>query len=144
MKAFIDVDWVGSVGGKKSTSGGAFFLGKWLVSWTSKKQNSISQSTVEVEYVTAIVNCSNFVWFKHLLAGMKVEIKDLVVIFCDNTIVINISKNIVMYTKKKHISIKYHFLRKLVQDKEEELGLISKRKSLLTEGETKGRRSLHW
>ena len=39
LKAFIDVDWAGSVIDKKSTSGGAFFLGKRLVSWTSKKKN---------------------------------------------------------------------------------------------------------
>ena len=49
---------------------------------------------------------------------MKEEIKDLVVVFCDNTSVINISKNPVMHTKTKHISINYHFLREFVQDKE--------------------------
>ena len=49
---------------RKSTSGGAFFLGKRLVSWTSKKQNCTSQSTTEAEYVAATVNCSNIVWFK--------------------------------------------------------------------------------
>ena len=35
--AYIDIDWVGSVDAKKSTSGGAFFLGGRLVSWLSKK-----------------------------------------------------------------------------------------------------------
>ena len=38
--------------------------------------------------------------------------------YCDNTNAINISKNLVMHSKKKHISIKYHFVRELVQDKE--------------------------
>ena len=65
---------------------------------------------VEAEYVAAVVNCSNIVWFKQVLEGMKVEIKDPVVIYCDNTSAINISKNHVMYTKTKYISIKYHFL----------------------------------
>ena len=64
------------------------------------------------------VNCSNVVWFKQLLIGMKTKIKDLVVIYCDNTSAINLSKNLVMHTKTKHIAIKYHFLRELVQDKE--------------------------
>ena len=49
---------------------------------------------------------------------MKVEIKQPVVIFCDNTSVINISKNLVKHSKTKHIAIKYHFIRELVQDKE--------------------------
>ena len=46
------------------------------------------------------------------------EIKEPVVMFCDNTSVINISKNHVMHSKTKHIEIKYHFVRELVQDKE--------------------------
>ena len=49
---------------------------------------------------------------------MKVEIKELLFMFCDNTSAINISKNLVMHSKTKHISIKYHFVRELVQDKE--------------------------
>ena len=46
------------------------------------------------------------------------EIKEPVVMFCDNTSAINISKNPVMHSKTKHIAIKYHFVRELVQDKE--------------------------
>ena len=64
LKVFTDVDWAGNIDDRKSTSGGAFFLGKRLVSWTSKKQNCTSQSTVEVEYVATLVNCSNVVCFK--------------------------------------------------------------------------------
>ena len=82
--------------------------------WTSKKQNCTSQSTAEAEYVAAVVNCSNIVWFKQLLQGMKMEIKEPIVMFCDNTSAINISKNPVMHSKTKHIAIKYHFVRELV------------------------------
>lgn len=52
--AYIDVDWVGSVDDKKNTSGNAFFLEECLVSWSSRKQSSISLSTVEVEYIATI------------------------------------------------------------------------------------------
>ena len=114
LKVFTDADWEGNIDDKKSTSGGAFFLGKRLVSWTSKKQNCTSQSTAEAEYVAAIVNCSNIVWFKQLLEGMKVEIKEPIVMFCDKKSTINISKNPVMHSKTKHIFIKYHFVRELV------------------------------
>ena len=74
LKVFTDADWVGNIDDRKSTSGGAFFLGKRLVSWTSKKQNCVSQSTAEAEYVVAAVNYSKFVWFKQLLEGMKVKV----------------------------------------------------------------------
>ena len=49
---------------------------------------------------------------------MKEEITEPMVIYCDNTSAINISKTLVMHTKTKHIAIKYHYLRELVQDKE--------------------------
>lgn len=50
--SYTDADWAGDVDDRKSTSGGAFFLGKKLVSWASKKQDSVSLSTVEVEYIS--------------------------------------------------------------------------------------------
>ena len=80
--------------------------------------------------MAAIVNCSNIVWFKQLLAGMKVEIKEPIVIYCDNTSAINISKNLVMHSKTKHIAIKYHFLRELVQDKEVKLEYVNTKEQI--------------
>ena len=95
----------------KSTSVGALFLANRLVSLTSKKQNYISQSIVEAEYVAASVNFSNVVWLKQSLKEMKEDIIEPVIIYHDNTSAINISKNLVMSTKTKHIAIKYHYLR---------------------------------
>ena len=62
LKLFTDADWAGNIDDRKSTSGGAFFLGKRLVSWTSKKKNCTSQSTAKAEYVAVVVNCSNNCW----------------------------------------------------------------------------------
>ena len=75
--------------------------------------------------MAATINFSNIIWFKQLLTGMKIEIKDLVVIYYDNTNVINISKNLVMHSKTKNIAIKYHFLRDLVQEKEFRLEYVN-------------------
>ena len=54
LKVFTNVDWVGNIDEKMSTSGGAFFLGKRLVPWTSEKKNCTSQSTIEAKYVCSI------------------------------------------------------------------------------------------
>lgn len=105
LKVYTDVDWARNMDDRKSASGGAFFLGKRLVSWTRKKHNCISQSIAKAEYVAIIINCSNLVWIKKLLKGMKEEIIDPIVIFCDNTSSINISKNPMMDTKTNHIAI---------------------------------------
>ena len=56
LASYSDADWAGSVDDRKSTSGGCFYLGNNLVSSMSKKQNSVSLSTAEVEYI-AIGSC---------------------------------------------------------------------------------------
>ena len=71
------------------------------------------------------VNCTNVVWIKQILKGMKEEITELVVLYYDNTSAIKISKNPLMHTKTKHIAIKYHYLRELVQDKEVKMEYVN-------------------
>ena len=61
---------------------------------------------------------------------MKVEIQEPVVMFCDNTSAINISKNPVMHSKTKYIVIKYHFVRELVQDKEIRLEYVHSKEQI--------------
>lgn len=55
---YCDADWVGSVDDKKCTLWGCFFLGNNLISWWSKKQNCVSLSTNEVEYIDVGSRCT--------------------------------------------------------------------------------------
>ena len=118
LKEFTDVDWAGSIDDRKITSGVAFYLGDCLVSFLSKKKSSISLSTVEAKYIVAASCCTQVIWMKQTLEYLLVKYEDPIVIHCDNTSTINISKNHVMHsTKTKHIPIKYHFLREQVSQK---------------------------
>ena len=58
LARYSDADWVGCIDDRKSTSGGYFYLGNNLVSWMSKKQNLVSLSTAEVEYIAAGSCCA--------------------------------------------------------------------------------------
>ena len=102
---------------RKSTSGGAFYLGKSLVVWLSKKETCISLSTIEAEYIAAATCCTQVMWMKQTLQDMKVSIIEPISIKCDNTSAISISINLVLHSKTKHIPIKYHFLREQVAEK---------------------------
>ena len=56
---------------------------------------------------------------------MKEEITKLVILYCDNTSAINISKNPVMHAKTKHIAIKYHYVGELVEDKQVKMEYVN-------------------
>jgi hypothetical protein len=109
--AYTDADWGGNIDDRKSTSGGAFFLGKSLVAWSSKKQTSTSLSRAEAKYIATASYCTQVLWMKQTLEDLQIKYNNPITINCDNTSAIRISKNLVMHSKSKHIPIKYHFLR---------------------------------
>ncbi|XP_022843421.1 uncharacterized protein LOC111366976 [Olea europaea var. sylvestris] len=64
LAGYSDVDWAENVDDRKRISGGCFYVGSNLVSWISKKQNSVSLSTVEAEYIAAGSCCTQLLWMK--------------------------------------------------------------------------------
>jgi hypothetical protein len=64
---YSDVDYVGCKIDRKSTSGTCQFLGRSLVSWASKKQNSVDLSTAEDEYIAAGHCCAQLLWMRQTL-----------------------------------------------------------------------------
>jgi len=113
LTGYSDADYAGCRIDRKSTTGTCQFLGNKLVSWFSKKQNSVSISTAEAEYIASSSCCAQILWMKNQLLdyGLQVE---RIPIFCDNTSAIAITENPVQHSRTKHIDIKYHFIREHV------------------------------
>ena len=61
LVSYTDANWVGSIDDRKSTSGATLYLGDCLVSWSSKKQPSVSLSTTEAEYIAAAACCTQVI-----------------------------------------------------------------------------------
>jgi hypothetical protein len=83
----------------------------------SRKQASISLSTAEAEYIVAGSCCTQLLWKKKLLYDYDFT-QDTMVIYCDNTSAISISKNLVQRSRTKNIDIRHHFLYDLKESRE--------------------------
>jgi len=114
LTGYCNADYVGDRVERKSTSGGCHFIGTNLISWANKKQNSITLSTVETEYISTTSCCFQFLWVKYQLEGYSM-FENHILVLCDNTSAINLSKNPIQHSKAKHIQIKHHFIRDYVQ-----------------------------
>ncbi|KAI3718335.1 hypothetical protein L6452_19200 [Arctium lappa] len=114
LTAYTDADHVGCKLDRKSTSGCCQLLGNKLVSWSSKKQNCVSTSTAEAEYVAAASCCSQVIWMKTQLRDYGQQI-ERIPILCDSKSAIAISANPVQHSKTKHIDVRYHFLKDHVE-----------------------------
>jgi hypothetical protein len=110
LVGFTDSDWAGDKVDRKSTSGACHFLGRSLVCWSSKKQNCVSVSTAEAEYVAAASSCAQILWMRQTLRDYGLEYSK-VPLLCDNESTIKIAYNPVLHGKTKHIEIRNHFIR---------------------------------
>ncbi|XP_059635221.1 secreted RxLR effector protein 161-like [Cornus florida] len=115
ITAFSDADWGGSLPDRKSTSGDYYLLCSNIVSWLSKKQDTVSLSTLQAEYIAVSQAASQLLWMHTTLADLGLHFSGAPILYCDNQSAIAISKNPTLHWKSKHIDIRYHFLRDKVQ-----------------------------
>lgn len=87
-----------------------------VISWASKKQPIVSQSTIEAEYIAENATACQAIWLRRILADLCVRQEDGTEIFCDNIFSIALSKNPMFHGRSKHIEIRFHFIRELVEN----------------------------
>jgi hypothetical protein len=107
---YSDAHWTRCKIDRKSTSGTCQFLGRSLVSWASKIQNSVALSTAEAEYIAAGHCCAQLLWMRQTLRDYGYKLSK-VPLLCDNESAIRMADNPVEHSRTKHIDIQYHFLR---------------------------------
>jgi len=114
ITAYSDADWAGCPDTRRSTSGFCVFLGSSLISWSSKRQTTISRSSAEAEYraiANAVSECS---WLRQLLGELLYKVHTATVAFCDNISSVYMSRNPVHHRRTKHIELDIHFVREKV------------------------------
>ena len=115
VTGYSDADWAGDVGDRKSTSGYVFIQGGAAVSWKSSKQSCVALSTAEAEYIALSAAVQEAVWLQQLMSDLLNKSIHEMTIFEDNQSTICLAKNQHTHGRTKHIDIKYHFIRNMVE-----------------------------
>ncbi|MCP4339239.1 MAG: hypothetical protein GY799_10210, partial [Desulfobulbaceae bacterium] len=108
---YSDSDFAGDVNDRRSTSGFVFIRSGAAVSWRSRKQQVVTLSTAEAEYVALSSAVQEVVWLREILGSINQPQKSPTVIMEDNKAAIKIATNPVFHGRTKHIETKYHFTR---------------------------------
>ena len=105
-----DSNWAQDPDDHCSTSGFVFDIAGSLISWSSKKQQTVATLSVEAEYVASANATKKAVWLHTLLTELDFPPTTATIIFADNQDYIALASNLVSHSRVKHINIRHHFI----------------------------------
>ena len=114
LTAFSDADWARDPSDCCSTTGLLVFLGPCPISWSSKKQPTISCSSIETKYRALATIAVELSWLRMLFKDLHIFLPYIHVLWCDNVSTIALSANHVFHSRSKHIEVDYHFVHEKV------------------------------
>ena len=113
---YTDSDMATDVDTRKSTSGYLMTFSGGAVSWQSRLQKCVALSTTEAEYVAATKACKELLWLKRFMEELGFR-QERYVVLCDNQSAIHLSKNSTFHSRSKHIDVRYHWMRDVINNK---------------------------
>lgn len=124
-----DSDWAGDIRDRKSQSGNIVLLNGNIINWRSNKQDAVATSSTESEYMALHEAIKSGLHFKILLNEMKIKI-NYINLVGDNCSALTLGAHNTLHKRTKHIDIKYHFIRSLVERKEVKLNYINTKENI--------------
>uniref|UniRef100_A0A2N9I242 Integrase catalytic domain-containing protein n=1 Tax=Fagus sylvatica TaxID=28930 RepID=A0A2N9I242_FAGSY len=118
LSAYTDADWAGDPDDRRSTSGFLIYLGSNAITWSAKKQPTVSRSSTESEYRALAFASAELCWIRTLLKDLGIFISDTPILWCDNVSALAIASNPVFHARTKHIEVDFHFVRERVLRKD--------------------------
>jgi histone deacetylase 1/2 len=106
------------------------FYGGNLVSWSARKQATVSHSSTESEYKALANATAELIWVQALLGELGVSQASPPILWCDNIGATYLSSNPVFHARTKHIEVDFHFVRERVAQKLLQIRFISSKDQL--------------
>lgn len=143
LTVYVDSDWAGDPDDRRSTTGLCIFLGPNAVTWMSKKQSTVSRSSVEAEYQAIAYTTAELRWFCYLLRELGIRLPEAPRILTDSKFALFMVNNPVVQAKTRHIDIDYHYVREFVASKRISISHIpSQLQVMVCQTRTQGQRLL--
>ena len=98
-----------------------FSINGGAISWGSKKQELVTLSTAEAEYVVATHASKEAIWLRCLIGDLLPEFNSSTTLLCDNQSAVQLAHSDNYHTHTKHINIQYHFIHDVIEHGEIEL-----------------------
>ena len=115
ITAFADADWAGG-SDRRSVTGNLIALGGAPVLWRSCKQPCTALSTTEAEYVSLSTIARDVYWLRRLCRELGFGLEGASPVYEDNTGAIAWASDIANFRRNKHIDLRVHYVRELVDD----------------------------
>jgi hypothetical protein len=111
---YVDADYGSDLESRKSTTGCVFLFNESPVIWMSKRQTCVALSSTESEYVALAQAGKESVWLNRIYAELDMPIDAAICLKTDSQSAIKLAKNPEYHDKTKHIDIRHHYIRWLV------------------------------
>ena len=114
---YADADWAECRESRKSNSGYIFMLGG-PISWSCKRQNCVTLSSTEAEFVSLAEACKESKWLQRLLSDLNWKGDNCTIIYEDNQSVLKWIETEKFTGRSKHIGVRIHFVKEYIDRKE--------------------------
>jgi hypothetical protein len=115
LVGYTDSDWASNKDDRRSVTGYVFVLCGGPISWASRRQRTVAQSSVEAEYMATAEAVKEAIWWRRFLGELSQLTDSPTTLYSDNAGSISLAQNPEHHARTKHIDVRYHLTREHLQ-----------------------------